>query len=122
MVTEWVDATSKLLDEKEDGGDGDDIGPRTELAFWRKRATKLNSICDDLKGEDCQQIMLVLQACKSRKFKIWRQKNNQITDALNEAKDNVKYLSTLTSTSRRCTTRALRPSSTRSRGCSTTCA
>ena len=96
-VSEWADITTKLLDEEPDASkdDDDDIGPRTELAWWRKRATKLNSICDDLRGEECQQIMLVLQTCKSRKFKIWRQKNNAITDALNEAKDNVKYLSTL---------------------------
>jgi dynein heavy chain len=95
-VSEWADITTKLLDEQADASnDDDDIGPRTELAWWRKRATKLNSICDDLRGEECQQIMLVLQTCKSRKFKIWRQKNNAITDALNEAKDNVKYLSTL---------------------------
>ena len=98
-VSEWADITTKLLDEEpknsRDDDDDDDIGPRTELAWWRKRATKLNSICDDLKGEECQQIMLVLQACKSRKYKVWRAKNNQITDALNEAKDNVKYLSTL---------------------------
>ena len=86
MVTEWVDATSKLLDEKEDGGDGDDIGPRTELAFWRKRATKLNSICDDLRSTECQVVVMVLTACKSRKLKTWKANNNLITDALNEAR------------------------------------
>ena len=96
-VGEWADLTTKLLDEEPEPAtdDDDDIGPRTELAWWRKRATKLNSICDDLRGEDCQQIMLVLHVCKSRKYKVWRAKNNAITDALNEAKDNVKYLSTL---------------------------
>ena len=91
----WADLTTKLLDEEPEAAtdDDDDIGPRTELAWWRKRATKLNSICDDLRGEDCQQIMLVLHVCKSRKYKVWRAKNKAITDALNEAKDNVKYLS-----------------------------
>ena len=38
---------------------------------------------------------MVLTACKSRKLKTWKMNNNLITDALNESKDNVKYLSTL---------------------------
>ena len=38
---------------------------------------------------------MVLTACKSRRLKTWKVNNNLITDALNEAKDNVKYLSTL---------------------------
>ena len=69
--------------------------PAHRAAFWRKRATKLNSICDDLRSTECQVVVMVLTACKSRKLKTWKANNNLITDALNEAKDNVKYLSTL---------------------------
>jgi len=95
VITEWVEITTKLLNEPEDVEDEDDVGPRTELAWWRRRATKLNSIVDDLRLDKCQKVILVLQQCKSRKLKVWRNINNAITDALNEAKDNVKYLSTL---------------------------
>jgi dynein heavy chain len=91
-----VELTSKLLNESEsDDKSEDDVGPRTELAWWRRRATKLNSICDDLRSTECQVVIMVLTACKSRKLKTWKHNNNGITDALNEAKDNVKYLSTL---------------------------
>ena len=87
----------QILEETAGGGnsDNDDVGPRTELAWWRKRATKLNSICDDLRTTQSQVVVMVLSACKSRKLKTWKYNNNAITDALNEAKDNVKYLSTL---------------------------
>jgi dynein heavy chain len=94
-VTEWIATTETLLNEAEQLTDTDDVGPRTELGFWRQRATKLNSICDDLRSSEAQVVIMVLQASKSRKLKTWKVNNNQITDALNEAKDIVKYLSTL---------------------------
>ena len=56
----------------------------------RSRANKLNSLVDDLKTPECQFVQHVLKACKSRKVKVWMETNNRITDALNEAKDNVK--------------------------------
>ena len=99
VIKLWTDETEALLNEPElaqpKDGDDEDIGPRTELDWWKKRATKLNSIVDDLKTEKCQIVLLVLQQCKSRQLKKWRVINNAITDALNEAKDNVKYLATL---------------------------
>ena len=98
VIKEWTDMTEALLNEPEKmetTDEDDDIGPRTELLWWQTRATKLNSIVDDLRKEKCQMVLLVLQQCKSRQLKKWRAINNAITDALNEAKDNVKYLATL---------------------------
>ena len=91
---EWIDICTEVLEEPQKP-DEDDVGPRTELAWWRRRASKLNSICDDLRGSQCQAVMAVLLCVKSRKLKAFKGINNQLTDALNEAKDNVKYLSTL---------------------------
>ena len=79
------------------GVDDDDIGPRSELAWWKMQATKLNSICDDLRSEECWNILQVLRLVKSRKLKAFKAINNLLTDTLNEAKDNVKYLSTVRS-------------------------
>lgn len=59
------------------------------------RMAKLNSIMEDLKSTECQVVYNVLSVIKARSLKRWKILNNQITDSVNEAKDNVKYLSTL---------------------------
>ena len=56
---------------------------------------KFNSITEQLKGRECKVVLGVLTAAKSRVLKRWKLLDNSITDANNEAKDNVKYLSTL---------------------------
>jgi dynein heavy chain len=94
-VTEWCDKTEALLAEKEDSATSDDGGPRTELDYWRSRMGKLNSVIQQLNGEHCRVVLSVLQVSKSRVLKRWKANDNAITDAANEAKDNVKYLHTL---------------------------
>ena len=63
--------------------DEDDCGPRTEVAWWQRRATRLNSVADDLTDpkQECHYVLAVLMVCKSRKMKTWKQSNNAITDA-----------------------------------------
>ena len=56
----------------------------------RSRMAKLNSIIEALKTPECQVIYSVLMVIKARSLKRFRVVNNQITDAVNEAKDNVK--------------------------------
>eukprot|EP00327_Prymnesium_parvum_P015479 CAMPEP_0113272674 /NCGR_PEP_ID=MMETSP0008_2-20120614/23450_1 /TAXON_ID=97485 /ORGANISM="Prymnesium parvum" /LENGTH=4484 /DNA_ID=CAMNT_0000122153 /DNA_START=48 /DNA_END=13502 /DNA_ORIENTATION=+ /assembly_acc=CAM_ASM_000153 len=97
IVEEWCNIAERVLNEteKDSNRDSEDTGPRTELEWWRSRMAKLNSIMEDLKSTECQVIYNVLQVIKARSLKRWRILNNSITDAVNEAKDNVKYLSTL---------------------------
>ena len=68
----------------------DVLGIETELEYWRMRMAKFNSITEQLKARDCKIVLGVLGAAKSRVLKKWKQLDNQITDANNEAKDNVK--------------------------------
>uniref|UniRef100_A0A803VRN2 Dynein axonemal heavy chain 5 n=1 Tax=Ficedula albicollis TaxID=59894 RepID=A0A803VRN2_FICAL len=79
------------LDEKE----ADDLGPRAELDYWKKKLSKFNYLMEQLKSTDVKAVLGVLTAAKSKLLKKWRALDIRITDAANEAKDNVKYLYSL---------------------------
>ena len=75
--------------------ESDDAGPDTELEFWRRRMGMLNSITEQLKAKDMRFALGVGNASRSSAHKYWKNTDLRLTDALNEAKDNVKYLTTL---------------------------
>ena len=85
-----------MLDERQPAQkEGDEAGPETEFEYWRTRMAKFNNVCEQLKNPLARVVTGVLVTAKSKVMKRWRTCDNAITDALNEAKDNVKYLSTL---------------------------
>ncbi|KAM6224385.1 dynein axonemal heavy chain 5 [Rhynchocyon petersi] len=92
----WIKQTEQVLAENNQlRKEADDLGPRAELEHWKKRLSKFNYLLDQLKSPDVKAVLAVLAAAKSKLLKSWRETDIQITDAANEAKDNVKYLYTL---------------------------
>jgi len=85
-------AESAVAEEVED-----DCGPDTEFEFWRNRMAKFNSVAEQLKTKECKCVLGVVgqNPLKSKSLKKWKQIDSLITDSLNEARDNVKYLSAL---------------------------
>ena len=75
--------------------ESDDAGPDTELEYWRSRMAKFNSITEQLKGKECRLVLGVSMAARSQAHKEWKAIDMKVTDAANESKDNVKYLTTL---------------------------
>uniref|UniRef100_A0A8B9EBA4 Dynein axonemal heavy chain 5 n=1 Tax=Anser cygnoides TaxID=8845 RepID=A0A8B9EBA4_ANSCY len=72
--------------------EADDLGPRAELDYWKRRLSKFSYLMDQLKNPDMKAVLGVLTAAKSKLLKNWRVLDIRITNAVNEAKDNVKYL------------------------------
>ncbi|XP_072356695.1 dynein axonemal heavy chain 8-like [Scyliorhinus torazame] len=75
--------------------EAEDSGPLTELEHWKCTSAKFNSIIEQLKGNHCKAVINVLNTSHSKMLKMWLQLDSQITDAANEAKDNVKFLQAL---------------------------
>ncbi|XP_069770267.1 dynein axonemal heavy chain 5 isoform X3 [Narcine bancroftii] len=92
----WIKQIEQVLTESEQlRKEADDLGPHAELDHWKKRMSKFNYLLDQLKGQDVKAVLGVLTTSKSKFLKTWRDLDTRITDAANEAKDNVKYLYTL---------------------------
>jgi dynein heavy chain, axonemal len=96
IVRIWMKQIEQILTESDQiRSEFNDIGPRHELEFWKKRTSKFNYLIDQLKTHEVKAALGVLLAAKSRIIYKWRELDKRITDCVNEAKDNVKYLYTL---------------------------
>uniref|UniRef100_A0A1I8FY30 Dynein heavy chain 5, axonemal n=1 Tax=Macrostomum lignano TaxID=282301 RepID=A0A1I8FY30_9PLAT len=92
----WMKQIEQVLAETEQiRREADNVGPRAELDYWKRRMAKFNYLLDQLKSNDVKQVLGVLNAAKSKSLKTWFEMDRRITDNANEAKDNVKFLYTL---------------------------
>jgi dynein heavy chain len=95
-VKGWMKQIEIVLAESEQiRTEADNIGPRAELEYWKKRTNKFNSLFDRIKDHNVKSALGVLQTAKSRILSKWKKLDVKITESGNEARDNVKYLYTL---------------------------
>ena len=111
LIEEWIEKIKGYIGEEASRNTKDsmDAGPKTELEQWRARNQRLTSINDQIRKKDYKNVIAVLHAASklptetqnrskekiNKQLMEWKQVDIQITEALNEAKDNVKYLTTL---------------------------
>ena len=101
--------------------EADDTGLLAELEYWKQRTGKFSCLVDQIKSQPQKGVLTTLVAAKSKIIKVrgigsdlsvfvdscaillfsssttqtWRELDGRITDASNEAKDNLKYMYTL---------------------------
>lgn len=112
LVGEWCTQIGDFIDSRENDVDteqqsGKLEGPKCEVEYWRTRTQQLSSINDQLKRKECRYVIGILSAytkgvitdqAKMKTIALlrkWKQIDIETTEAANEAKDNLKYLSTL---------------------------
>ena len=106
LLNEWCNQIERYLEQKDQSGNDDDVGPRGELEYWRGKMQKLTSITEQLKRPDCKQVISALSTLTKATtdpnkqnivalLRRWKAIDVNITESANEAKDNVKYLYTL---------------------------
>ncbi|XP_002666734.3 dynein axonemal heavy chain 5 [Danio rerio] len=96
VLVYWAKQIEQVLTESERiRRESDDIGPSAELAHWKRRMITFCSLMDEIKDPYVKKIIGILHAAKSKTMSKWKELDASITIVANEAKDNVKYLSTL---------------------------
>ncbi|XP_052708586.1 uncharacterized protein LOC128183562 isoform X10 [Crassostrea angulata] len=113
LVTDWINTIETMLNDTSDERRvvfpeepptyrmsdprfmDPNAGPLSELERWRRRQRLLTSITEQLKSKECKAVIGVLITAKSRLLKKWKNVDAQITDAMNDTKDKVKYLESL---------------------------
>ena len=66
-----------------------------ELEHWRSRMTRLNALAEQLQGGDHRTVAAVCSAAAIPTCARWRDLELRLADAAAEAKETVKYLTTL---------------------------
>jgi dynein heavy chain len=107
VLEQWCQHIDKFLSDVEGGGGvPNSAGPMGIMDHWRSRMQKLTSVTEQLKRKDVKTVVTILTAVtKGPPEKVpaaifsllrrWKDIDMSITESANEAKDNVKYMSTL---------------------------
>uniref|UniRef100_A0A383W453 AAA+ ATPase domain-containing protein n=1 Tax=Tetradesmus obliquus TaxID=3088 RepID=A0A383W453_TETOB len=91
----WCNQIDSLLKEVNVVPAGEEPGPATELEYWRKQMARIISLTEQLKRRECKLVLGVCSVAHSPAYKRWKGIELKLTDAANEANDNVRYLTTL---------------------------
>eukprot|EP00667_Euglena_gracilis_P000005 EG_transcript_5 len=99
-VESWIATLDSFLREKEEYAGSEPqnipetIGPLTELEYWKGRFSKVESVLEQLSTPEFKAVVAVQTAAQGRNSK-WQALEASLTEAMNEARDNMKYLLTL---------------------------
>ena len=69
------------------------LGPRTEVASWRKRSVKLGGVVEQLKSQQAKIVLSVTGAGKAKAMKRWKEKEEILNDTYALAKENFRLIS-----------------------------
>eukprot|EP00940_MAST-03C_sp_MAST-3C-sp2_P002393 g2393.t1 len=107
LLETWCDEIETYLTESSTADEvSADAGPMTELEWWRQRMQRLTAVTEQIKSKECKVVLTALSSWAKIQqdgnrqklvelLRRWKHIDINMTEAANEAKDNVKYLFTL---------------------------
>jgi len=96
QLQQWGNQIQNLLSLTEQVRQEDeDSGPRAEMDYWRERLSVFSSLVDSVKSQHVKIVVSVLKIRRHPSITLWNTLDTKITESSNEAKDNVKFLSSL---------------------------
>ena len=96
QLQKWCLQIQNLLSITEQVRQEDEAsGPRAEMDYWRERLSIFSSLVSQIKLESTRVVVAVLKVKRHLCINIWNELDKKITESSNEAKDNVKFLTSL---------------------------
>ncbi|XP_041660196.1 dynein heavy chain 8, axonemal-like [Cheilinus undulatus] len=96
ILMQWYKQIEQILIENDSPRTVVDTeGPLTELEHWKKMSLQFNSILNHIRSPQCETVSKVLLISFYKNMEMWKEMCARIIYRTNEAKDNVKFLSTL---------------------------
>jgi dynein heavy chain len=90
----WINATSEAI-EREATRQHQGPGPLHEIEYWRQRNAALSPLYELLNLQQVKEIQRVMEKMNLRRFSEFKIQLTELTKLYVEAKDNVKFLTTL---------------------------
>ncbi|KAJ1520022.1 hypothetical protein ONE63_004252 [Megalurothrips usitatus] len=95
VVVHWMKQIRVALGDKDQSTINELLCPRDEFSFWAYRYENLRGLQHQLENKDLKHICNILNASQSAYISNFYQLQDEIKDALSEAKSNVEYLDLL---------------------------
>ncbi len=90
----WIPAIASII-EQEKGKKAVGKGPLAEVDFWRQRATAFGTVYEQLSTAPVRKMMEVMEICFELQYGQFKHYFAELSKLYTEAKDNVKFLTTL---------------------------
>lgn len=94
--TRWLRQMQKVLTQGQQlRQDPPDVGPHNELEYWQQQLARYTSIVEFVSSKPFLHHLECMVQSKSKLVARWRRIENQLSAALNVARDNVRYVGSL---------------------------
>lgn len=94
-VEKWTPQIQDIVEQHSNPDNNEAGTPVQAIEFWRDRNAALGAVFEQLNTPAVRKMIEVLKLCESQQYPAFEHQYTQLNKLYQEAKDNVKFLSTL---------------------------